>query len=311
MKLSRLILTLTVCGIGVFAFAQPSISTEQLNEANKQEKSSITKDHLLIISARFDDPGLIATEAYLNEIGKSYKTLIATNETLTDDKLIDSSGKGLYEGVILTEGALSYNDKGSWKSAFDSEEWLRLWSYERRFSVRQVSLYTFPSNDPEDYGLRLVKPLNTAQTPLEAKFTPEGQTTLNNFNQTLNIKNAYTYLAKLEPSAGIKVSPLLIDSSGYILAVSSEQEGRERLAFTMAHSDFSEHTKQLLPGMVRWVSQTAVVNQTTSNKLFSPGLEKILIIDALIIIAVMLIAWLKRRQMVKRRIHRPKIQVLD
>lgn len=311
MKFSHFIIGMSIL-FASFALAQPDVEVERQTFASlKNEDKLSTKDHLLIISPRFDDPGLISAESYLNERGKSYQSLIASEETLSEDKLIDENGKGLYEGIILTEGALSFNDNGNWVSAFSQEEWELLWQYEELFGVRQVALYTYPATEPENYGLKLQNPLDANKASYQLKFTEEGQEVLNVLSEDLTLNNAYAYQTRLEPSPEIETTPLLVDSQGNVFAVLSVQNGRERLAFTMAQSEFAGHTKQLLPTIFDWITNAQGLKSRGFLGIFSAELERFLLVNVLFVVAFLLLNWLRQRRKVKRHTGLQIMQTAD
>jgi len=311
MKFSHVCLGLAL-SFGAFVMAQPEVVVERQSfESLKEEESLSTKDHLLVVSARFDDPGLISTENYLNEQGKSYKTLIASQEELTEAKLIDENGKGLYEGIILTEGALSFERDGEWLSAFESEEWELLWNYEALFGVRQVTLYTFPASEPENYGLSLNNVINASEANYHLNFTEEGQAILNVLSNDLTLNNAYAYQAKIETVEGIETTPLLVDLEGNVFAVLSVQDGRERLAFTMAQSEFSGHTEQLLPTMFNWLSDVQAAKAKGPLGLFSVEIERFILINLLFVGAFLLLNWLRRRRRPKSPAGLSIVQIVE
>ena len=212
---------------------------------------------LLLVSPTENDAGLAALEALCDQIGIPFETLIATKETLNEARLLTANGDGRYQGVFLTNNQLVYNDDGTYQSAFGADEWNLLWSYERDFGVRQVSLYTFPGTYPEDYGVRVAGYKSTNDAPYPATLTQAGQSVFAAPKQgvVIPIRYAYTYLAAVEPG-GVAAEPLITDAAGNALAVTSTApDGRERLALTMAHSPYLLHTELLGYDLVRWVTR--------------------------------------------------------
>ncbi|HEX8867583.1 MAG TPA: hypothetical protein VF821_18135, partial [Lentzea sp.] len=109
----------------------------------------------LVIALDSADFGLPTWKAVLDRIGTPYDVLLARTEQLTADRLLRPDGTGRYSAVLLTDNALLQPDgAGGYVSAFDAAEWQALWSYERTYRVRQVSLYTSWGTFPEDYCLR-------------------------------------------------------------------------------------------------------------------------------------------------------------
>ncbi len=227
---------------------------------------------LLIISASGNpttadasDPVLDGVRYFAQEIGIPYDVMIATTETLTEAKLIAANGDGKYQGIIVTETGLLYNNAGVFESAFTSEEWNLLWQYEREFNVRHLAMSGFPGTFPEDYGLR-----NVSQTgdPLTANLTTDGAAIFSSLKSGLNmpIKNAFTYLAQLCVGATcpvIDTKPVLTDqATGNILgAVTKTADGRQVLNLTMNHNAFLEHTGLMAYDLLSWVTQGTFIGE--------------------------------------------------
>lgn len=82
---------------------------------------------VLVIAADGKEADLPAIQQALDNLGTPYTvyTAASTPNGLTPDKL--SSGcHGYYQGVILTDGNLSYNNGTAWVSALSSQEWTNL-----------------------------------------------------------------------------------------------------------------------------------------------------------------------------------------
>src|SRR5258706_7434007 len=84
--------------------------------------------------------------------------------------LLSNGCHGNFEGVILGNGEVAYSDPSAgWESALTNTEWQSLYTYERTFSVRQATWYTFPSsqygfNPPSSSG-------DTTSAPITASYT--------------------------------------------------------------------------------------------------------------------------------------------
>ena len=223
---------------------------------------------LLIISAEDGDASLAGITYFAKEIGIPYEILIAKDTTLTQSKLVDANGDGQYQGIILTDKSLAYNNGGVFMSAFDETEWNLLWQYAREFSVRQVIMGGFPGINPEDYGLRNVDGLESGNDRI-AKLTQDGTTIFSSLkaNVEIPISGAYVYQASLCATACPEVTatttPILTDSStGNILgAVSKTADGREVLSLTMNHNSFLSHTGLLSYDLINWVTDGIFIGE--------------------------------------------------
>lgn len=214
---------------------------------------------LLVITASENDVGLTGWESSLSQIGIPYEVLVGSSEELTDDLLVAANGDGRFQGILLTSNNLSYFDGTNWQSAFSPAEWNLLWQYERDYGVRQVSLYTYPSAWPEDYGIAFAGVQTTNAAGYPATLTSQGWPTFNYLQRNVEvpIRYAYTYLASLDPaSTSTNITPILTDSAGNVLGVTSTSgDGRERLALTFSNSQYLVHTELLSYGLLRWVTK--------------------------------------------------------
>ncbi len=247
---------------------------------------------ILVIGPTPEDPGLQAWRALLDQLGANYEVLIASTQALTPSVLEDSAG-GRFQAVLLASNNLAYEvSPGVFASAFDADEWNRLWDYQRRYAVRLVSLYTFLGTgdpvfnyaEPEDYCMRAVRPAgdegvrtdNPATNPpgdpplyppVRMTLTPEGRGVFSYLNPSaeIPIQNAYLYPARLatpEESPGCSAQPLLQDSSGNVLGVlSRSSDGRERIALTFASNPYLLHTQLLGYGLVRWATRGLFIGE--------------------------------------------------
>jgi hypothetical protein len=219
--------------------------------------TAVTLDaRLLVLSADGHEPGLGAITQTLDYLGTPYTVWIVTARPggLTAAAL-SSGTRGFYQGVLLATGDLAYSPDGgtTWQSALSSAEWTTLRDYERRFAVREVSWYTFPS--PSN-GLTFVSIVDTSTTPVDAFFTAAGSSIFQYLNTAnpLRIQQAYTYLAH---PLDANTTPLLVDGAGNTLGawMRVTPDGRETLALTFDGSQYLVHTLALSYGLVNWVTK--------------------------------------------------------
>ncbi len=267
----------------------PQLPPQRIGELNGLVEKNLSLDvlaegptaplnmRILIISPTANDNTLFALESLLMQVGVPYDVLIATEETLTNDKL-RSNGKGLYQGIFLTDGALTYDTGGgNFESAFtlcepnssnenndEDCQWNILWQYERDFKVRQVSMFTFPGTIPEDLGVLPNGLVDTTGTPLNVNLTLEGQSIFSSLktNATIPIKSAFTYLAASNSNSPELATPLLEDSAGNIVAISGIlSDGREHITLFMGHNPFLLHTQLLGYDLLNWVTQGVFIGE--------------------------------------------------
>ena len=249
------------------------IVDKHLQLTNLGTPTSPLRMRLLIVSPTDTDNTLDALIALCKNIGIPYDVLIATQESLTQNTLVAADGTGLYQGIILTDDALSYSTDGgqTFVSAFTSAEWNLLWNYEKDFAVRQVAMFSFPDTFPESVGLSFVSGKDTTnpnpRTPpsqqstshlLKLNMTSTGQQIFSSLKSSAQIpvEYAYVYLSQLDNNPNETVTPLLEDNSGNIVgALSTNTDGRERITLTMGHNPFLLHTNLLGYDLVNWVTK--------------------------------------------------------
>jgi hypothetical protein len=206
---------------------------------------------VLVLSSGAGDYGLDTAVSMLQQSGVPYDVLDASQEALTMSRLIDSSGIGRYQGVILTSNALYLPD---YTSALDTAEWSDLFAYEKAYGVRQLALYGYPGVAPEDYGLRAVSGAETSITSMQ--LAPGGQGVFSDLaGAPLPVQYAYTYPSAVEPVAGVTTTPLLTDPQGRVLAATSTVDGRERLLLTTAQNPYLLHTQLMSYGLLQWLTK--------------------------------------------------------
>lgn len=168
--------------------------------------------------------------------------------------LSDGAAHAYYQGVMQTNGTLSYVDSsGAYVgSALTTDEWTALWGYEQQFGIRTVSANTYPT---ADFGLAYKGEDGTATT---ATWTSAGGTTFPyvNTSGTLPITNAWTYRASVAPG-DTTTTPLLTDAAGDVLAAVHTypaQGNRQALALTFDSAGYLTHGEVLGYGLVSWVT---------------------------------------------------------
>ncbi|WP_425148123.1 hypothetical protein [Deinococcus sp.] len=232
---------------------------------------------VLILSAGSADFGVAAAKTMLDQAGVPYDVVDAAPSGISAATLVAADGSGKYQGVILTSGSLAFqNAAGGWQSALDWTGWNVLWNYEASYGARQLSLYTYPSTWPEDYGLR---DAGAASGSADVGVATTGSGLLSDLKPggVLPIRNAYNYPATVASVAGVTTTPLLTDASGRVLAAASDTGGRERLALTFAQNPYLLHSALLGYSLVNWLTKGVYLgdyrrfNQLDIDDWFLPG----------------------------------------
>ncbi len=233
-----------------------------LASTSAQACSPITVDlKILIITTDPTDTNtaLPAIKQALDYQGTPYTVFTASPRPSdpTTDRLapmLSSGCHGNFEGIILGNGDVAYNDPtAGWVSALTNNEWQSLYTYERTYGIRQATWYTFPSsqygfNPPSSSG-------DTTANPISAQYNGASGPVFGLYANTANpltIQNVWAY--KATPLDG-NTSPLLSDSSGNALvAIRSYSDGTQNLAMTFDGNPNVIHTEVLAYGVVNWVA---------------------------------------------------------
>lgn len=242
---------------------------------------------VLILTATATDLTLPAIKQALDYIGTPYEvmeTAPVPADPSTDrlaarlsDLPLATALNGFYQGVILTTGNLTYTSGGGYYSGLNPTEWTSLWAYEAKFGIRQVTWYTYPT---QDYGFTgSPTAVDTTVVPLDVPFTAGGQAVFGSYLKTttpLPIRNAYTYLDK---PLDANTTPLLSDAAGNALAaVKNYPDGRQNLALTFSSNQYLLHNLLVSYGLVSWVTRGLFLGER--HAYLSPQLDDLLIEDA-------------------------------
>lgn len=255
--------------------AKPRLPLQTLSTT---PNTSVVALKVLVLSANAGDGTQSAATTMLAQAGVPYDVINpSVPGSFTADTLVAEDGTGKYQGVLLTTGNLSYEaSPGVWQSALDWAGWNLLWQYEKDYGVRQMSLYTYPSSWPEDYGLR---DAGLASATANPKLTAAGQSVFTDLRAgvALPIQNAYNYPSTVAVVPGVTTTPLLTDNRGRVLAARSDTGGRERLALTFAQNPDLLHSELLGYSLVKWLTKGVHLgeyrrfNQLDIDDWFLPG----------------------------------------
>src|SRR5207244_7827891 len=125
---------------------------------------------VLVIASDGNEADLPAIKQALDYLGTPYTVYVAsqTPSGLTPD-MLSNGCHGYFEGVILTNGSLSYYNGIAWVGALSQQEWTDLWNYEATMGVRELSWYTYPTPDFGYQGARAA--VDPSVTPLPGTVT--------------------------------------------------------------------------------------------------------------------------------------------
>ena len=207
---------------------------------------------LLILATDGTEPGLAALKYLLDHLGTPYRVvLLAAGQQLP---ALESNGKGLYQGIILTSGNLGICDPAC-RSALPVEEWVRMDKYTRDYKVRSVSYYTYPE---ARYGLTPLSAVGTSDVaPGIVNLTTTGGSIFKYIrpSATIKVMHSWVYLAGVAPVAGESTTPIMTLGSSVVGVTSKKADGREYMAFTFDNNPYLFHSALFHYGIVHWVTK--------------------------------------------------------
>lgn len=233
---------------------------------------------VLVVATDGTEADLPAIKQALDYLGTPYTVYQAaqTPNGLTPS-LLASGCHGYYQGIILTNGALVYNNGSGYVSALSQQEWINLWAYQAQMNVRLVSWYTNPTTD---YGYQAVTgTLDTSSTPLNITLTTAGRSTFSYIpsSATIPVQYAYTYLANALTDGSS--TPLLTDASGHALGVvHTTSDGRQTLSLAFDSNPTLLHDIVLSYGLINWLTRGLFLGE---RKVYmSPQVDDLFIDDS-------------------------------
>jgi MYXO-CTERM domain-containing protein len=234
----------------------PAVGALTAPPSELQLAPGVTLDaRVLIITADGDDNAFDAIKSALSFLGTPHDVLNATSGPPLTPAMLAAGDHGKYQAIFVDLGDLSV----SGTSAFSNDEWMTLASYEARFGVRRVAVYTTPT---AGYGLTargsVIRP---EANPIRARCSAAGAAAFVGLNcaNPVTIDAGYAYPAA---AAGAQTVPLLTDDAGNVFAATTTYpDGREALALTFAQAPYLFHTLQLGYGLVSWATRGLFVGE--------------------------------------------------
>jgi hypothetical protein len=205
------------------------------------------------------DWGVATWKSTLDRVGAQYDVLSSRTDPLTTGTLVDGTGNGRYNAILLTSGMLLYDSGGgTYVSGLDGTEWNTLWAYERDYAVRQAVLYTSYGTWPEDYCLSPSTEGSVGDTPLNASLTAAGAGVFDYLKSTAQvpITQSYVYRTRITTGCTGGTGQAVLANGADVLGVTSTSaDGRERIALTFTSNQYLMQSSLLTYGMFRWASR--------------------------------------------------------
>ena len=168
--------------------------------------------------------------------------------------LYDSDGNPKYYGVVYTTNDLVYQDfNGLYVSAFSQEEREEVDSYLKKFSVRKISLFSFPN---PSIGVRYLSEHDSVANNniLSTRLAEFHDPSLNS-NLDFPISEHWHYSAEAIPES-YKIVPYLHYKDGTLAAsITDYGDGREELHFFFAQSQYTKVSLVLSGSWINWLTK--------------------------------------------------------
>ncbi len=222
---------------------------------------------ILVIAADGTETDYPAIQAFLDQQGMPYTTLVASTTPLTAATLQDSATHGLYNGIVLTTGDLTYYDStsGTWQSALTPDEWNILHTYQSTFGVNSVTSYTYPE---AAYGMTYVGYQDTLSAPLTASLTTAGQSVFTNIKASaaIPLTGAWAYFGTVnDPTVTTPLVTTTVGGQTYPIASVTQFTGYQNLAITIANNPYLTHSLLFAPGWINWVTKGVSLGSKHAN----------------------------------------------
>lgn len=220
----------------------------------------------LILSATGNpdlEPSLSEAKKALQSIGMPYDVITLTKNgaiiSTAPLQLLNADGSGKYYGVITTSGELAFEaNNGNWDTALTPSQWEDLKTYEAQFSVRRVSLYTYPS---DLIGAQAI-PGRENGNPNYLIFTSLATPHASGFQLSAKppLVGTWLYPARITNSALAKSFMLFKDST--VASVTAKYtDGREQLHFFFDQSIYIQGSVIIAPIWIKWLSRNAYIGK--------------------------------------------------
>ncbi|MBV9499875.1 MAG: hypothetical protein JO138_10920 [Acidobacteriaceae bacterium] len=253
MKTLKIAYTACMCAVALLSL--PSVCTATVPVVMK----------VLVLAGSSNETGYESIATYLAEIGVPYQAVVLSSITpdssgnrLSKLTLSDSStGKGLYQGIILTNSTFS----ACAPSCLSATDWTTLNTYASQFGVRVVSYYTYPAAQwgllPADSGA-----MYTAASPLNVTLTGAGAAVFPYLNSANPVAVAgqgtsgiEAYRATATAAVNETTTPLLMAGTYTVAVTHTTAAGEEVLALTMDNAPALTHSLAFGYGVINWVTK--------------------------------------------------------
>ena len=217
---------------------------------------------VLVLAGSTNEGSYQSITTVLGQIGVPYQTVALSSITpdssgnrLSQVTLSNSTGQGLYQGIILTDSTFA----ACGSSCLSVTDWTTLNTYATQFSVRVASYYTNPA---AQWGLVAANTGSyTAASPLSVTLTTAGAAVFPYLNSANAIPVAgqgtssiQAYLATPTAATNETTTPLLMAGSYTVGVTHTTASGEQILALTMDNTPTLLHSQAFAYGVINWVT---------------------------------------------------------
>lgn len=221
---------------------------------------------ILILSATNNadnEPSYLEAQKALQSLGMPFeiKVLTANGSRISTDplNLTNPDGSGKYFGIITTTGELAFETTGNtWDTALTDAQWEELKNYEAQYSVRRISLYTFPS---DLIGVSAI-PGKENGNPNYLIFTSLVNPFISGIPNTAKppLNGTWMYPAKIT-NATLTKSFMLFKDSTVAATTSKFTDGREQMHFFFDQSIYTAGSVIISPIWIKWLTRGAYIGK--------------------------------------------------
>lgn len=231
------------------------------------EQNYIIGAKLLLLAASNDPnedaPAIQFVSQTLNSYGIPFDTLILSHDkkkvSNNNLPLYTKDGSPKYYGIITTSGQLTYiNQLGIEASVLNQQQWINLIEYENRYSIRRVSMYSYPH---AALGVEKVSSIDQSSS-IRLRVGNEAL----RFDQSIpinakvNLSHSWYYFTKI--TNPYQVKPFLFyetkrkfPANSIAGVISSFNDGREQMHFFFSQSLWNIASQLIAGTWVNWVTK--------------------------------------------------------
>jgi hypothetical protein len=205
---------------------------------------------LLLVSTDGSEPSLAAMRAELDRIGTPYTVVTTSSGAVTGAALSDGAGHGNFNGIVLARCGGGVPDAGTAAALAD---------YASSYGVRSACLY---ARADAAFGLGAPSSTDTRATPLALTYTAAGAAVFGAYTTTTSLAVSGVDAAVAPIADAGATTALLVDANGNAAAaIHRAADGSEQLVVTFDQAPGSLHARQLLCGLLGWVTRGVYIGE--------------------------------------------------